>query len=378
MRLHTALLSSLALTAGSTAAAQVIATPRAPMARGGLMPSVAMRYDSPRAVIGVATSVSTGVRDTLGLLVSAVTRNGPAERAGIEEGNRIAMINGISLKLATADVGDPDMERLMSRRLTRELDKVKPGDEVELRVYGAGQTRSLKVRTVDPDSLYEITRVTSRRSQDERPSMGISLGSTGSRRDTLGVFVMAVDEAGPAARAGIEEGNRIASINGVDLRVSRDDAGDDMVSSTKLNRIERELSKVKAGDAVDLRIVANGQTRSVKVTTVAASSLRGGSHSVRIIRDGGTTTIRPPMGVNRVEIDGEQIGESVRRAVERAQTMTGERLEGLGHMLDEIGRGLNNGGTIRWMRQDRESSVTPAPAPAGAAKAIPRRTVIIM
>ena len=41
---------------------------------------------------------------------------------------------------------------------------------------------------------------------------------TGSSRDTLGVFVMSVEDGGPAAKAGIEEGTRIASINGVDVR----------------------------------------------------------------------------------------------------------------------------------------------------------------
>ena len=368
MRLHTAVISSLALAAAASAGAQtIVATPRAPIAGGRTMAAMA-GFDNPRAVIGVATSVSTGVRDTLGLLVSSVIRNGPAEKAGIEEGNRISMINGISLKLSAADVGDPDMERLMSRRLTRELDKMKPGDDVDLRVYGGGQTRSIKVKTIDPEELYSTTRSSMRRSADERPSMGISIGSTGSRRDTLGVFVMSVEENGPAAKAGVEEGNRIAAINGVDLRVSRDDAGDDMVAGTKLNRLERELAKVKAGDAVDLRVVANGQTRTVKVTTVAASSMRGGRSSVRITRDGGMTTIHPPLSMDRIEIDGEAIGATVRRAVERAQTMTGERLEDLGQLLDELGRGLNNGGTIRWMRDN--DAARPAPAL--------RRTIIMM
>src|SRR5207237_1090021 len=146
----------------------------------------------------VSTSTSTGSRDTLGLLVSTVTRNGPAEKAGIEEGNRIAAINGVSLKLAAADVGDPDMEGLMSRRLIRELDKVKPGDDVELKVYGGGQLRTLKVKTVDPEDLYSIG-FTRRSFDDDRPTLGIGIGSSGSKRDTLGVFVMSVEDGGPAA-----------------------------------------------------------------------------------------------------------------------------------------------------------------------------------
>src|SRR5262245_54327170 len=91
--------------------------------------------DRDRAVIGITTSTGSA-RDTLGVRVSSGTPGGPAEKAGLEEGNRIATINGVNLKLASADVGDWEMASAMSRRLTRELGKAKAGAEVELRVYG--------------------------------------------------------------------------------------------------------------------------------------------------------------------------------------------------------------------------------------------------
>src|SRR5690242_14184542 len=103
MRLQTAIISALALGSSAAGAQVAIATPRAPVAARGY----GFDMQAPRAVIGVSTSTSTGSRDTLGLLVSAVTRGSPAEKAGIEEGNRIAAINGVNLKLATADLGDP-------------------------------------------------------------------------------------------------------------------------------------------------------------------------------------------------------------------------------------------------------------------------------
>lgn len=359
MRIHTALVSTLAL-AGSAAGAQVArSVAGAPLARA----VAGVGFDNPRSVIGITTSVSTGSRDTLGLLVSSVTRNGPAEKAGIEEGNRIAMINGVSLRLAAADLGDPDMERLMSRRLTRELDKIKSGDDVTLSVYGNGQTRSIKVKTVDPDSLYEATRGSVLRRMDDRATLGLGLASTGSKRDTLGVFVMSVDEDGPAAKAGIEEGARIASINGVDLRVAREDAGDQFVASTRLNRLDREMNKVKPGDAVELKIWQNGSMRTVKATTVSFAEQRRTVRSRSIIRGGsGVTIIRSPDNVS-LELDPVQIGTTVRRAVETATRATGERLEDLGKVMDELGRSMGSGNTIRWMSQ-------PAPAP--------KRTIIRM
>src|ERR1051325_1048138 len=272
MRIHTAVFSSLTLGALSAAPAQV--TVRAGGGRG-MAPAaaVALRFDSRKAVSGVTPSTNPGPRDTLGLLVSNVTRNGPADKAGIEEGNRIATVNGVSLKVAAADLGDPDMQSLMSRRLVRELDKLNPGDEVDLRVYTGGAVKSVKVKTISPDSLSDLTTNSFRKAMDERPTIGLGIGSSGSKRDTLGIFIMSVVDSGPAAKAGIEEGQRIAAINGVDVRVGHDDAGDDIVSSARINRFERELQKTKPGDVVTLRIFSNGQTRDVKVTVAAASSL---------------------------------------------------------------------------------------------------------
>src|SRR4030095_9558495 len=70
------------------------------------------RYDDrDRAAIAISTS-SGGKRDTLGLLVSSVTVGGPADKAGIEEGNRIASINGVSLRLSVAEDGGGEQGRI--------------------------------------------------------------------------------------------------------------------------------------------------------------------------------------------------------------------------------------------------------------------------
>jgi S1-C subfamily serine protease len=343
MRFHSTIVSALVLGASTAGAQQIaISTPRAPVAAR----AYAVDLQTPRAVIGVSTSTSTGSRDTLGLLVSSVTRESPAEKAGIEEGNRIAAINGINLKLATADLGDPDMERLMSRRLTRELDKLKPGDDVELRVYASGQARTIKVRTVDPDSLYHSSFRLVSREMEDRATLGLGYATTGSKRDTLGIFVMSVEDEGPAAKAGVEEGARIQSVNGVDVRVAREDAGDELVSQTKMNRFEREMNKVKPGDAVDLHLYQNGQIRNVKVTTVPLSELRHGSRA-RIIRSGpGMTIIRSPDAMS-IDVNAAEIAATAKRAAETAATVVGARLEDMGRVFDEMGRGFNRM-SIRW------------------------------
>ena len=231
-----------------------------------------------RPMIGVSTRTS-GKRDTLGLLVESVTREGPAEKAGIEEGDRLVSVNSVNLRLSPADAGESDMEGVANRRLIRELEKLKPGDEVELRVYRDGNTRSVRVKTVTADELNRetVTATTGRmfsRNAD-RAVLGISLGGNGSRRDTLGVLVVGVANEGPAAKAGIDEGDRVSAINGVDLRVAGEDAGDWQASNARINRLNRAMENVKAGDAVELRVYSNGQTRTVRVEAAKASDVQG-------------------------------------------------------------------------------------------------------
>ena len=233
--------------------------------------------DPDRPMIGVSTR-SSGKRDTLGLLVESVTREGPAEKAGIEEGDRLVSVNGVNLRLSPADAGEPDMEGIANRRLIRELEKQKAGDEVELGVYRDGNTRTLRVKTVAAEELNREAFVSTggfRRMSSDRAALGISLGGNGSRRDTLGVLIVGVEDEGPAAKAGIDEGDRVVSINGVDLRVASEDAGDWQATSARINRLNREMEKVKAGDPVELRVYSAGQMKTVRVEAVKASEIEG-------------------------------------------------------------------------------------------------------
>lgn len=314
--MHARSLLSLAIPAAvavaTTAAAQEARTRIEP----GRAYAFSIREDMDRAVIGVSTSTGSA-RDTLGVLISSVAEGGPAEKAGIEEGSRIAAINGVNLRLSPADVGDWDMSSALSRRLTRELGKVKAGDEVDLRIYNGGQTRTVKVKTVAYEDLYEAFRRGARdRDRDERPALGVSLGS-GSKRDTLGVLVMGLDDDGPAGKAGLEEGNRIQSINGVDLRVPREDAGDGWTGDSKVRRLQRELEKLKVGDEVTLKVyVGGGRTRDFRIKTVAQSDLK--SRGLSIFRNWAPMAVpmpRPPMGF---EFDGEELRRRIEDGVGRS------------------------------------------------------------
>jgi hypothetical protein len=145
--------------------------------------------------------------------------------------------------------------------------------------------------------------------------------------------VMFVDDSGPAARAGLEEGNRIAAIEGVDLRVGHEDAGDDFVGNTKVRRLQREIARLHPGDDVELRVYANGRFRSVQLKAARASDLPR-RRGVFIVGDGfGALPPAMPFG-----LDGALIGGEVRAAIERA-------MDSAGHALEGVGRGL---GRVYW------------------------------
>ena len=290
-----------------------------------------MPMDEPRAIIGVTTNSGSTSRDTLGVLVASVRSGSPAEKAGIEEGNRIASINGVSLKLSAGDVGDDDMAGVMSRRLSRELDKL------QARRRGGSSHRRERADEIaeGQDGLARRslpTRACPHVRSDERATLGINLAVTGSNRDSLGVFVMSVVDDGPAAKAGIEEGSRIASINGVDVRGHRSDDDDDYVLRTShVSRFEREISRAKPGDDVDLRIYSNGQYRNVKVKAVRYGDLPRRRAGVTIM---GGDNFMPVMAGMGFGASSARIGDDVRRAVETATAGMGRAFGRFGGRMD--------------------------------------------
>ncbi|HKV51680.1 MAG TPA: PDZ domain-containing protein [Gemmatimonadaceae bacterium] len=281
-----------------------------------------------RAALGINTGAS-GKRDTLGLLIESVTPNSPADKAGLLEGYRIASVNGENLKLAPGDAGEPDMDGIMTRRLVRELGKVKAGDEVTLQVYADGAFKTVKVKTVAADELTPRLMRMSSEDYDDRAAVGLSLDGGGSRRDTLGLLVNTVETDGPADKAGIEEGNRIASIDGIDLRVPADEAVGGQLLGAKESRFTHELAQKKAGDEVTLQVYANGAMKTVKVTTARSADVYKNrmNRRFRINMDGNTTLIAPTAPMMRLqslqdamrpmEIDVEQ----AQRSAEVAQAL---------------------------------------------------------
>ena len=245
----------------------------------------AARLDPDRASLGVSLRTGT-VADTAGLEVLDVTENGPAAKAGLTDGVRLLAINGVSLRISSDDASDPLTADVAWRRLQRELGKVKAGDAVTLTVQDGRGTRTVTLTTVTARALEQTRlagvtartpsreeRAASREALANRAALGVSLATLGNARDTLGVFVSSVVTDGPAERAGIVEGDRIAAINGVDLRVPREDVADPMAGQARVSRLQRELAKAAPGATMTLRVYSGGRTRDVTVTAGKASDV---------------------------------------------------------------------------------------------------------
>jgi hypothetical protein len=111
-----------------------------------------------RAALGMQLSATGSLRDTLGVFVTRVTPKGPAENAGIVEGDRISAINGVDLRISAADVDDNYTNGLPSHRLTREVGKLTPGSRVNLRVYTGGRFRDVQVTAGRASDVFKGER----------------------------------------------------------------------------------------------------------------------------------------------------------------------------------------------------------------------------
>ncbi len=232
-----------------------------------------------RAVLGVMLGEGSRA-DTAGVKLESIDENGPAAKAGLKAGDVITSINGVSLKVAKEDAEDLALAGLAQRRLQRVMGKVNPGDDVSLQVTSGGRSRAVMVKAVSPQSLEAseprvIERVimrgpdgtvTERRVGAPRAMVGVTVGAAGNLRDTLGLFVSSVVSGGPAEKAGVIEGERIATVNGIDVRVPREDADDQQVVSARVDRFVREVQKAEPGKTITLRVYGNGRYRDVTVT----------------------------------------------------------------------------------------------------------------
>jgi hypothetical protein len=177
----------------------------------------------------------------------------------------------------------------------------------------------------------------------KRAVLGVSLSPTGTKRDTLGVFVSRVTPNGPAEKAGVVEGDRIVSINGIDLRVNAADAEDDYASGLPQRRLTREVERLAPGNAVNLRVYSGGRIRDVQVTLGKASEFREFGGAFGSLMPGmGNVWVRPNLDGMRMQLNAmprirmEQMAVPRMRFEELAPKIRMEMLPRFNEMRDRM------------------------------------------
>jgi S1-C subfamily serine protease len=266
--------------------------------------------------------------------VESVEPNSPAAAAGLAAGDLITEINGISLRVSSIDLDDPALAGLAQRRLQRTMATVKPGDDVRLQVRQGAAVRTVTVTATSVAQLERANapaleeqrrarvpgeRIETRQRTVPRGMVGVRVGGTGHARDTLGLFISSVSSGGAADKAGLVEGERIAAVNGEDLRVPREDIDDVQAASARVDRFVRAVQKVEPGKPLALRVWSAGRVRDVTVTVEAISDAPRMSEPqwFEFERDGAHARVR--LNGRQLEFDGD--------AMQRALEDMGQRLQ---------------------------------------------------
>ena len=150
---------SIALSSAQAQLRRFPAEPGSPRRTSSNTPSDNDAPDA-RALLGLTLGSSGTDRDTLGLLVTQVMRDGPADRAGIDEGNRIADIDGVTLRLDPSDIGRTGAADAVLRRLSRTLRGLRDGEQATIRVFSGGRFKTVTVQTGSATPNGGITAAT--------------------------------------------------------------------------------------------------------------------------------------------------------------------------------------------------------------------------
>ncbi len=173
-----------------------------------------------------------GLPRTTGVIIQAVRPDSPAARAGLRQEDVIVAVDGIEIE-RTAQLQSTIAQR-------------RPGDQVAVRFYRDGRAQEVTVR-LDQAELAPRTAQAARPEVAVQSLLGLEFseldGATaqqlGYQRDS-GVIVGGVTPAGPAGRRGVQRGELVQTINGVEVG--------------SVAEVDRALEGLGPGDIVNLRL----------------------------------------------------------------------------------------------------------------------------
>jgi serine protease Do len=227
-----------------------------------------------------------GFNESRGFLVTDITSESPADKAGIRGGYKIDNINGREIALGG------DIVVAIDNNTVRKIDDIlsylerekNVGDNVQLTVLRNGSIQETLPTTLAarPGSTAQLDLSSQREQQQQQQKQGkpawLGISGTavtpeiaqamGLTPDTKGTLVIEVVAGGPADKAGIRGGYKIDNINGREIALGGDIiVGIDNRTVTTLENILTYISNEKqAGDTVQLSILRDGTSSQANVT----------------------------------------------------------------------------------------------------------------
>ncbi|QDF99111.1 peptidase [Azoarcus sp. DD4] len=147
-----------------------------------------------------ALAESFGLKSAIGALVTSVEPGGPGEKAGLKVGDVIVELNG-------EKIGS-------SAELPPRVAALRPGNSARIKVWRKGENRDMEVKIGE---FADESQVASAGNKADQGRLGLAVRAlSGEERRQSGLpgGLLVTDVAGPAARAGIQRGDLILSLNG--------------------------------------------------------------------------------------------------------------------------------------------------------------------
>ncbi len=149
---------------------------------------------------------SFGLDRPIGALVSKVTEQSPAAKAGVQTGDIILSFNGVEIERSS---NLPPLVGLVPAGSEAEMEVLRKGERVTLPVTIAEledtQARPVKTSFEDEQGESKLGLVVSDLTAEQQAEVG------------TGVMVQQVEPSGPAAEAGVQQGDIVISFNHTDI-----------------------------------------------------------------------------------------------------------------------------------------------------------------
>jgi Do/DeqQ family serine protease len=161
-----------------------------------------------RAQLGVTVQTvssdmaqSLGLKEPAGVIISGVTKESAADRAGLKQGDVITAFNGLPVR---------DMNALRNR-----VAASGPGSNADVTVVRDGGEKhvTVKLEELNPEPLARNNRQGSDDRRDNKSALGVTI-----QPSEKGLIVQDVEPDGRAADAGVQRGDVIESVNGQSVK----------------------------------------------------------------------------------------------------------------------------------------------------------------